>query len=573
MAMSSITVKGIVPSLLILGGFQDFIYDQPTSIFRTTNNFIPTISIPSITNWELRNNNLSGFRWVHNTDFGDTTGELNLQSFVNNLSIGNNIVLIDQDLNFQIVSRLVIPFGDNNRPLTPKVGTLRVNTVSNNLEFYTDQWRNAGGGTGGTGTVTSITAGTGLTGGTITDSGTIALANTAVTAGTYNYATVTVDAQGRLTNVVENEIGTGTVTSITAGTGLTGGTITNTGTIALTNSSVVVGTYNYATLTVDAQGRLTAASSGTSPITSISGTTNQILVIGTTTPTISLTNNPVIPGNASLTLPVGTVLQRPGTPILGMIRGNSDDAVIEGYNGTSWLTFNTSNATVSSITAGTGLIGGTITNSGTIALNDTTVIAGTYNYATVTIDAQGRITNAIENEIEAGTVTSITTGTGLTGGIITDSGTISIANTTVTAGSYNYATLTVNAQGQLISASSGSPVTSITAGTGLSGGTITDSGTIALANTAVAAGSYDYANITVDAQGRLTSAATNTTPVGSVTGTVNQIAISGTVTAPVVGFVNNPTVPGTSHISIPTGTTAQRPTTPSLGMIRINTSL
>jgi hypothetical protein len=52
----------------------------------------------------------------------------------------------------------------------------------------------SGGGTNGT--VTSVGTGTGLTGGPITASGTISLANTAVTAGTYTSANLTVDAQG-----------------------------------------------------------------------------------------------------------------------------------------------------------------------------------------------------------------------------------------------------------------------------------------------------------------------------------------------------------------------------------------
>ena len=41
-----------------------------------------------------------------------------------------------------------------------------------------------GGGGNGTGTVTQVSTGTGLTGGPITTSGTVSLANTAVTAGT-----------------------------------------------------------------------------------------------------------------------------------------------------------------------------------------------------------------------------------------------------------------------------------------------------------------------------------------------------------------------------------------------------
>ncbi len=41
-------------------------------------------------------------------------------------------------------------------------------------------------------------------------------------------------------------------------------------------------------VTIDAYGRVTALSSGTAPVTSITGTSNQIIVTGTTTPTLSL---------------------------------------------------------------------------------------------------------------------------------------------------------------------------------------------------------------------------------------------------------------------------------------------
>lgn len=59
----------------------------------------------------------------------------------------------------------------------------------------------------------------------------------------------------------------------------------------------------------------------------------------------------------------------------------------------------------------------------------------------------------------------------------------------------------------------------------------------------------------------------------SIVGTTNQINVNIASGVATISISNNPVFTGTASATIPAGTTAERPATPTLGMIRINTDL
>jgi len=217
-------------------------------------------------------------------------------------------------------------------------------------------------------------------------------------------------------------------------------------------------------------GLLTVASGSTLGTATITGTANQINVVGgdgSSTPTISIADNPIFSGTGSITLPNGTTGQRLGS--LGAIRYNVSLNTFEGYTASGWQQFSyTTNATTFRTTL-SGLTPSTVT-SGDIVLGGTLGISS---------GGTGQVTASASFNA----LSPITT----TGDLIIGNGTNSATRLPIGSNGYVLTSNGVTAIWQQFSAGSGT-VTSVgaTGGTGISvsGSPITTSGSFTVTNTA-----------------------------------------------------------------------------------------
>jgi len=209
--------------------------------------------------------------------------------------------------------------------------------------------------------------------------------------------------------------GSGTVTQVNTSSDLTGGPITTTGTIGLANTTVTAGTYgnstNVSQITVDAKGRITSASnvpisgSAGGTVTSVSVVTNAgvsgavsnptstpaiTLTLGAITPTsvnglafATLTNGGQITGNGSKALSWINTLEFAGTDSTVMTFP-ATSATIAGlgvnqtFTGTQ--TFGSGKFLLAGSSSGTTTINATAAASGVItvpAVTDTLAVLGT----------------------------------------------------------------------------------------------------------------------------------------------------------------------------------------------------
>jgi len=239
---------------------------------------------------------------------------------------------------------------------------------------------------------------------------------------TLNAASGSLEAasNGMIAKTASNAVVARTMTSSTTGLSVTNGDgVAGAPAFALTGVALAVAG-------ATGVGALALTSPTTVSTRTILGTSSQIDVTDgnfANSPVIAIASNPTVPGTGGMVIPAGTTGQR-GASTNGTIRYNTSTGLLEGYINGAWSSL-ASGSGVTSIATGTGLTGGPITSTGTISIDVTGVSAATYGSSLVVpviaVNAQGQITSATNTTINAVTLTTGTIST-------TPSGSTDIAN-------------------------------------------------------------------------------------------------------------------------------------------------
>ncbi|MFO1305477.1 MAG: tail fiber domain-containing protein [Burkholderiales bacterium] len=298
------------------------------------------------------------------------------------------------------------------------------------------------------GFVTSVATGAGLTGGPITSTGTINLATTQLLPTTACANSQIPRWNGSAWTCSTDANSGGTVTNVATGAGLTGGPITTTGTVGLAATQLLPTVACSAGQVPLWSGSAwtCAAAGGTGTVTSVGSGTGLSGGPITTTGALSIAASYQLPqscangqvpksngaggwtcaADGDTTYTAGNGLMLTGTTFA--ITNSCASGQVLKWNGSAWACSADANSggTVTSVGTGTGLTGGPITGSGSLS------IAASYQLPQSCTNGQVPKSNGAggwtcaSDATGTGTVTSITAGAGLTGGTITTSGTIAV---------------------------------------------------------------------------------------------------------------------------------------------------